>query len=199
MRRRRRCVALLLTIALAACQSQESLITTPSPAASSVVGQPTTPECPTIDLREPSGSVVDLTGEWTGDWFDIPPSTGQRTFLLQVGDCVWASVSDDQFRAAPAESRSLLAQYVGHVNTDFSITGSLVTIFRWVDPFFYGEQPVLSPVNLVITWDADGAIQLVEDREPGVQGSRCPNPVMWCPAPTVLDLVIPGPEPPTAS
>jgi hypothetical protein len=131
--------------------------------------------------------VVDLNGEWTGDWFNIPPSTGQRTFILQVGDCIWASISDDQFRASPTVSRSLLAQYVGRLQPDFSVTGNLVTLFRWVDPFTYGEQPVLSPVDLLIAWDADGAVHLTEDREPGVQGSRCPNPVMWCPAPTVLD------------
>lgn len=198
--RRTWCVVALAGMALGACQPSGSPQGSVSPPPSSAVGQPSgTEDCPAIDLRAPSGAVLDLTGEWTGDWFAIPPSTGQRTFLLQDGDCVWASISDDQFRAAPTDSRSLLAQYVGRLNQDFSVTGTLVTLFRWVDPFYYGEQPLRSPMNLLVTWDADGAIQLVEDREPGVQGPRCPNPVMWCPAPTVLRRTAPQTPPSEAS
>lgn len=157
--------------------------------------------CSPLSLRTPGGDPVDLNGEWGGGtWFSIPPSTGERTFILQIGECVWISITDDQFRDDPTPNRSLLGQMFGRISSDFRVTGDLVTIFRWVDPFTYGEQPRLAPVRLVIDFeDGSGRMLLREDREPGVQGPRCPNPVMWCPDPTELvkltDLSEPSPEP----
>ncbi len=127
-------------VVLTACQSTETPAqlspgASPSPVAASV-------ECASTELRLPTGEIVDLNGEWGGGtWFTIPPSTGERTFILQNGNCVWISISDDQFRESPTANRSLLAQFFGHIDADFSVSGDLVTLFRWVDPFYYGSRP----------------------------------------------------------
>lgn len=151
--------------------------------------------CGPVDLRSPNGETVDLNGEWGGgEWFSTPGS-GERTFVQQVGDCVWMSISDDQFRAGPKPNESLLAVYVGKVHPDFSVSGDLVTLLRYVDPFTYGAQSVATEVRLRIEFDANGQILLAEDRVQGVVGPRCPNAEFWCPAPTVLRQVITEPSP----
>lgn len=153
--------------------------------------------CGPVNLRSPHGETVDLNGEWGGgDWF-ITPGTGERTFVQQVGDCVWMAISDDQFRERPEENASLLAVFEGRITPDFSVTGNLVTLLRWVDPFTYGNQSVMTEVRMRIEFDADGSTRLVEDRVQGVVGPRCPNAEFWCPAPTVLRKIVaePGPSP----
>jgi hypothetical protein len=173
-------------MALAACQPTE----TPAQSSGSASPSPVvaTAECAPTELRLPTGEIVDLNGEWGGGtWFTIPPSTGQRTFILQSGDCVWISISDDQFRASPTEGKSLLAQFFGHIDADFSVSGYLVTLFRWVDPFYYGEQAPVAPIRLVIEPDPDtGSLRLREDRVQGIEGPRCTSPEFFCPYPTVL-------------
>lgn len=158
--------------------------------------------CGPVDLRSPSGVPVDLNGEWGGvalgghDWFSTP-GTGERTFIQQIGDCVWMSISDDQFRANPKPNESLMAVYVGKIHPDFSVTGDLVTLLRYIDPFTYGTQSITAEVRLRIEFDANGRIQMVEDRVWGVPGPRCPNPEFWCPEPTMLRQLVaePGPSP----
>lgn len=99
--------------------------------------------------------------------------------------------------SAPIRSRikSLLALYVGTVHADFSVTGDLVTLLRWVDPFTYGPQSVTSEVRLRVEFDANGRVQLAEDRVWGVPGPRCPNPEFWCPEPTLLRQIVAEPPP----
>ncbi len=191
---------MLITVAvlvLAACQStetpaQSSPSASPSPVAASV-------ECASTELRLPTGEIVDLNGEWGGGtWFTIPPSTGERTFILQNGNCVWISISDDQFRESPTANRSLLAQFFGHIAADFSVSGDLVTLFRWVDPFYYGEQAEVAPIRLLIEPDPDtGQLRIREDRIQGVEGPRCTSPEFFCPYPTILYRVsdLPAPSP----
>ena len=156
-------------------------------------------ECASTELRLSTGEIVDLNGEWGGGtWFTIPPSTGERTFILQEGACVWISISDDQFRESPTTSRSLLAQFFGHIDADFSVSGDLVTLFRWVDPFYYGDQAEVAPIRLLIEDDPDnGQLRIREDRVQGIQGPRCTSPEFFCPYPTILYRVsdLPAPSP----
>ncbi|MGH2488984.1 MAG: hypothetical protein ACRDFR_05150, partial [Candidatus Limnocylindria bacterium] len=180
-------ISLLLAGTLAACSTSPSAAPSdtaagdPSQAASAIA--PSRGGCDPIDLRAPDGTTLNLTGEWGGgEWF-ATPGTGERTFILQIGDCVWASITDDQFRDDPQPNASMLAQFSGRLAPDFSISGDLVALLRWVDPFTYGELEPLVPVRLLVEFDSDGRVVLTEDREPGVEGPRCPNPVMWCPAP----------------
>lgn len=190
--------AVVAGVLLAAC----SAAPTDSPAVS---GEPSLSEaaspiaggedCPPITILGPDGAPVDLNGEWGGgEWFPSP-GTGERTFMLQRGACVWASIMDSEFRANPQPEASQLALFYGILGSDLIVDGTMVVIMRWNDPFTYGNQaPGPFPIRLRLDFGDDG-VQLVEDREPGVEGPRCPNPVMWCPAPTVLDFVAPSEVP----
>jgi hypothetical protein len=189
-------VALIVVVLLVGCSSSSPAASGPeSPTGSApLIGGEA---CGPIDLRGPDGDTVDLNGEWGGgEWFTTPGS-GERTFVQQVGDCVWMGISDDQFRERPEENASLLAVFQGRINADFSVTGNLVTLLRWVDPFTYGNTPEMTEVTMRIEFDSDGRTQLVEDRVQGVVGPRCPNAEFWCPAPTVLRQIVaePGPSP----
>jgi hypothetical protein len=189
-------LALMVGTVLAGCSASSPAASVPeSPAGSppAIAGE----ACGPIDLRGPDGRTVDLNGEWGGgEWFTTP-GTGERTFVQQVGDCVWMAISDDQFRARPEPNASLLAVYEGRINPDFSVTGNLVALLRWVDPFTYGNQSVMTEVSMRIEFDGDGRTLLVKDRVLGVVGPRCPNAEFWCPAPTVLRQIVaePGPSP----
>jgi hypothetical protein len=190
--------AALILLLLAGCSTDSPTTSTPTSASGSP--PPAGVEaCGPVDLRSPNGETVDLNGEWgVGEWFSTP-GTGERTFIQQVGDCVWIAISDDQFRANPEPNASLLAVYEGQVHPDFSVTGNLVTLLRWVDPFTYGAQSVKTDVRLRIEFDSDGHAILVEDRVQGVPGPRCPNPEFWCPAPTVLEKLAALPQPSPSS
>lgn len=185
--------ALVVIALLAGCSASSPAGSAPESAAGSP--QAGVEACGPVDLRSPNGETVDLNGEWGGgEWFSTP-GTGERTFIQQVGDCVWMAISDDQFRTDPTPNESLLAVFEGRVHPDFSVTGNLVTLLRWVDPFTYGAQSVVTDVRMLITFDGDGRMQLAEDRVQGVPGPRCPNPEFWCPAPTVLRQIVAQPQP----
>ena len=182
-----------LLLVSGACGSTSSPPSSPSgsaPSASAPSAAGSADDCPAISLVSPGGSQVELSGEWGGgEWFQTP-GTNERTFFLQRGACVWASIMDDEFRADPQPQASQLAIFYGRLGSDFSIDGTLVVMMRWSDTFTYGNQPPgPMPFRLKVEFDADGSPVLREDRVPGVQGPRCPNPVMWCPDPTVLHLV----------
>jgi hypothetical protein len=147
------------------------------------------------------GESVNLTGEWTGVggtvWFLNVDGTGERTFILQSGDCVWISISDDQFRQQVPDEQSLLAQFSGTMTADYTVTGQLAALRLYNDPFAVGEYDQLTDVRLRIEWDEDGRILLLEDREKGVVGPRCANAEMWCPDPFILQRVEDGTGPPS--
>lgn len=194
----RRVALILLAAIVAGCvMGSPAPSTPPSPAGSPpALGAEA---CGSVDLRGPNGGTVDLNGEWGGgEWFSTP-GTGERTFVQQVGDCVWMSISDDQFRADPEPNGSLLAVFHGRISPEFFVTGNLVTLLRWVDPFTYGNQATLTDIRPRIEFDADGTTLLVEDRVQGVAGPRCPSPEFYCPAPTVLRQLAPGPPQPSPS
>jgi hypothetical protein len=152
-------------------------------------------DCPAITILGPDGAAVDLTGEWGGgEWFPSPGS-GERTYMLQRGACVWASIMDTEFRADPQPEASQLGLFYGTLGSDMVVDGTLVVIYRWNDPFTYGNQaPGPLPMRLRLDFSGDG-LRLLEDRQPGVQGPRCPNRDMWCPAPTVLEMIGTGAAP----
>jgi hypothetical protein len=138
--------------------------------------------CEPIDLRSTTGEAVELTGIWIQDETEgrLPVTWWIRT----LGDCVWGTgvydeYTDDEFLAR-AESVQVLQ---GRVGNDFVIEGTIVLL---------GPHPAfavlryLAEVRLLIEFDADGQVILREDRIPGVQGPRCPDPVGYCPAPLHL-------------
>ena len=138
------------------------------------------PGCETIDLRGPTGERIDLTGEWAGSG-ELAHSI-ERAWLSQIGDCVYGSVLGGAF-LRDAAPEAYLVNLSGRIGSDFRIEFEVVMVFQDTQ-FAYGQY---SAVPMVIEWDAEGRIQLREDREPGDVASRCvesprlscPNPVIW--------------------
>lgn len=140
------------------------------------------PGCETIDLRSPTGERIDLTGGWAGS--GELANTVERAWLNQIGDCVYGSVLGGVFvRDAESLVEASLTNLSGRVGSDFRIDFEVVMVFQ--DARF--EFNEYSAMAMVIEWDADGRIQLREDREPGDMAGRCaqtpqgycPNPVIW--------------------
>jgi hypothetical protein len=151
-----------------------------SPCPRLIPGADFRPGCETIDLRSPTGERIDLTGEWAGS--GELANTIERAWLNQIGDCVYGSVLGGAF-VRDAEFEASLTNLSGRVGSDFTIDFEVVMVFQDAR-FAFGE---FSDMALAIEWDADGRMQLREDREPGGVAGRCihsphfpcPNPVIW--------------------
>jgi hypothetical protein len=123
---------------------------------------------------------VDLSGEWAGQWF-TGRSEAERTFILQLGDCVWMTIVDARFFSTPQQGESVLGQLLARTKPDFSLAGNLVTLLR--DPVIGGfsDQQTFAAVRFLIEFTEDGAPVLREDREAGVPGPRCTQGESACP------------------
>jgi hypothetical protein len=170
-------------IVVAACTPSSAPPTSAPPTASEAAEVGNLPSgCDPIDLRSTTGEAVELTGIWIQDANEgRQPSTW---WIRALGDCVWGTgiydeYTDDEFLAR-AESVQVLR---GRVGNDFGIDGTIVLL---------GPHPAFAvlqyhaDVRIEIDIDADGRITLREDRVPGIQGPRCPDPVGYCPAPLLL-------------
>jgi hypothetical protein len=181
-----------LVLSLVACSEAgpplpSSLSATPSTTAGGAApGYPS--GCQASTLLDPSGNAVDLSGEWAGQWF-TGRSEGERTFILQLGDCVWMTIVDARFFSTPEQGESVLGQLLARANPDFSLAGNLVTLLR--DPVIGGfsDQQTFAAVRFVIEFTEDGDAVLREDRDAGVPGPRCTQGESACPHPTVLERV----------
>lgn len=179
--------ALVVMALLAGCSASFPAGSVPSRSPSADAGAGSLPAgCVPIDLRDPQGMRLDLTGEWVGDNWFAGGSVGERTFVLQLGDCVWISISDARYRSDPMQGSSILGVMNGHLSTDFAVTGDLVTILRDAPIGGFADQQTFAAVRLVIEFDADGHTLLHEDREIQVQGPRCTHPPSACPDPVTL-------------
>jgi hypothetical protein len=148
----------------------------PLPSLSAARGLP--PGCETIDLRSPTGERIDLTGEWAADGATLAGPV-ERAWLSQIGDCVYGSVLGGAF-VRDAELEASLTNLSGRVGSDFRIDFDVIMVFQDAQ-FTFSEY---SAMPMVIEWDADGRIQLREDREPGDAAGRCAlNPQLTCPSP----------------
>jgi hypothetical protein len=150
--------------------------------AASVSGLP--PTCAPIDLRSPDGGVIDLTGVWAGS--SRIAGSEETAQLLQMGDCVYASVNGENsiYSIAGIETRAeILTVLVGHLRPDFAVTFEVLVVSQ---PVWNGIAEY-SPMVMVVEWDdATGQIRLREDREPGTVAQRClvarefcTTPVIW--------------------
>jgi len=166
---------------------------TPSPAVVSPTSTPPTesspaevrnlpPGCAPIDLRTTSGQAVDLTGIWIQD--ENEGRVPSKWWIRALGDCVWGTGIYDTYSEDAFLSRSESVQVLqGRVGNDFVIEGTIVLL---------GPHPAFAvlqyraDVRIQIDIDAEGRITLREDRLPGIQGPRCPDPVGYCPAPLLL-------------
>jgi len=161
---------------------------TPTAAPSSTVPQTESPAaevgnlppgCDPIDLRSPDGQAVDLNGTWIhgGEGGGTPATWWIRT----VGDCIWGTgIFDDYTEGGPGDQPDSVQGLQGRMGDDFVIDSTIV---------FLGPDAVLlypAEVRIIIDFDDDGQIILREDREPGVEGPRCPDAANYCPPPLVL-------------
>jgi hypothetical protein len=162
---------------------------TPTPAPSSVpptespsaVGNLPT-GCEPIDLRSPAGEPVDLNGIWIQD--DEESRQAAKWWIRTEGDCIWGTGIFDDYTEDPLFALSFSVQGMqGRVGNDFVINSTIVLLGP--HPTFARPQYV-AEVQLLIEFDAADQITLREDRIPGVQGPRCPDPLVLCPAPLVL-------------
>jgi hypothetical protein len=132
------------------------------------------PGCDPIDLRSTTGEPVELTGIWIQD------QEGGRQpsewWIRTLGDCIWGTGLDEASRPDSVQALQ------GRVGNDFVIEGTIVLL--GIDPS-QGLQ-YHADVRIQIDIDADGGITLREDRLPGLQGPRCPDPVGYCPLPLLL-------------
>jgi len=148
------------------------------------------PECETIDLRTPAGERIDLTGEWADSGGELA-GMFERTWLNQIGDCVYGSVLGGAFVRDAELVEASLTNLSGRIGSDFRIEFEVVMVFQ--DTLFaFGEY---SAMAMVIEWDDDGRIRLREDRDPGETASRCPQAALSCPAPVIWYRVDEPPAP----
>lgn len=122
-----------LAIGLSACGSIEPApsapgVTEPSPSD----GLTRANSCPTIDLRSPSGTRVELTGTWRAD----TPATATQEgaiaapvvrFVRQFGECVWWEEMD----AFPGEplAQEYRRLFFGSLGSDFNIVGQFGEVY----------------------------------------------------------------------
>jgi len=168
---------------VAACTPSPAPPTTAPPTASppAALGD-LPPGCEPINLRSPAGEAVDLNGIWIQD--EQGSARPAKWWIRTLGDCIWGSGIYDDYAEdgflAYAESVQALQ---GRVSNGFVIEGAIVLLGP--HPSFAVLQ-IHSEVRLLIEFDSTGEVTLREERTPGVQGPRCPDPVGYCPAPLLL-------------
>jgi hypothetical protein len=138
--------------------------------------------CEPINLRSPAGEPVDLNGIWIQD--EKEGRFPSKWWLRTLGDCIWGTGIYDDYTEDPLFALSYSVQGLqGKVGNDFVIDSTIVHLGP--HPAFVRPQ-YLAEVRLLIEFDAAGEINLREDRIPGIQGPRCPDPLVLCPAPLLL-------------
>ena len=108
---RRAAVGLALIGVLAGCSSTSSASASPTASAVPSGSAGATASCQPLDLRLPSGELVDLTGSWLGD--DLGPYE-----FRQFGDCLWFVGQNATFSYV----------FYGHLEADFTIDGVWATV-----------------------------------------------------------------------
>lgn len=150
------------------------------------------PACAPIDLRSPDGGVVDLTGVWAGS--SRIAGIAETAQLLQMGDCVYASVRGENsiYSIAGIETRAeILTILVGHLRPDFAVEFEVLVVSQ---PVWNGIAEYSSMVMLVDWDDATGQILLREDREPGTMAQRCLVDREFCTVPVVWYRIAEAPS-----
>ena len=104
-------------------------------------------------------------------------------WIRTQGDCAWGTGIVDDYADTGASATTFEVQtFNGMLTDDFTITGEIVNL----GPLRLGlSVPIYSSIQFLIDLE-DGQITLREDREPGVQGPRCPEPAGYCPPPLLL-------------
>jgi hypothetical protein len=152
----------------------------PSPSAAAVGNLPA--GCEPIELRSPSGGRIDLDGIWVQD--AEGNSHAMKWWLWSFGDCLWGAGRNENYSedVAMGATADQVQAFRGTIRDDFSIEAEMVLLGP-----HQGVQTLIreAEVRILISIDENGGITLLEDREPGVTGPRCPSS-NYCPAPLLL-------------
>jgi hypothetical protein len=147
---------LLVAVGLGSCQGS-SPTSTPMPNASA--GASASPaECPTIDIRTPQGTRIDLTGTWTTG----TPLAGNEVIydLRQYGECLWGQAYSGFEGQEPGEAFDILI--VGIVRPDFIAEVDLLEL-RLGDPIEYPPfSRASATLSLQFESTADGESLVLE-------------------------------------
>lgn len=177
-------VPLLVVWGCTPATSQSPSVQESAIASEEVAGLP--PGCQPIELRDPNGERIELDGTWTEVGTEGEPTTW---WIRTLGDCVWGAGHvehirpEGDFGARPDHVQSLS----GRIGSDFVISGEILWLAPF-EPFTPGSLPRYAALRMLIDFDDAGEIVLREDREPGVVGPHCLDPVQFCPPPLVLQL-----------
>jgi len=176
----RRKLLLAVVVTVIGCQPTFSL--PPPTIPSSVVspaGDTGLPSgCAPIDLRDPDGARVELTGEWEAENPLTAPE--EQVLLQQVGDCVWGTVHGVYRPDSEDERETFVVNLGGDVAPAFTVDLEVVMVYQ--DARF--PFAPYSTMAMFIEWDADGRIRLREDRDPNERAGRCAaQPQLDCPPP----------------
>jgi hypothetical protein len=140
--------------ALVACQPTISSHASPTPstAASSVVGDGLPPDCKPMNLRDPNGRRVDLTGEWegSGDGSDVLAVPDEQVWLQQIGDCLFGSVHGVYPGAGGGDPETFVVDLGGGITPDFTV--DLEVVFVHQDARF--PFTPYSTMEMAIEWDS---------------------------------------------
>lgn len=154
----------------------------PSASGSDAGDGPLPAGCEPIALVTTEGERLELDGIWVQD--EGEERRPMTWWIRTSGDCLWGTGVADNFPSELADRRPDDVQNLtGTLRQDFTIASEVVwlgTHPAYATPQYYAE------VDLIIEPDADGVITLREDREPGVEGPHCPQPLAFCPAPLLL-------------
>lgn len=162
--------------------------TIPSSAASPAAGGGLPPGCAPIDLRDPDGARVELTGEWEAENPLTAPE--EQVLLQQVGDCVWGTVHGVYRPASEEERETFVVNLGGDVAPAFTVDLEVVMVYQ--DARF--PFAPYSTMAMFIEWDSDGRIRLREDRDPNERAGYCAaQPQFDCPPPVIWYRADDGP------
>jgi hypothetical protein len=161
-------------VVLSGCMAPSPGGTAPPSSSGSVNQAELPPDCPPIDLRGPSGELIDLDGEWAGS--GVLAQDNEIALLNQIGECVYGSVSGYDSDGATA-----VTNLTGLLQPDFGMDVE-VAIVHQTGVFKFGE---LSAMVMVVEWDDAGRLRLREVRDPGQRAGRCIQLQFDCPAPVI--------------
>jgi hypothetical protein len=177
-------------VAAAACtpsaEPQASDALSAAPTASSATAGNLPPGCELIELRSPSGALVELDGAWT----EVGTAGDPMTWWLRTeGSCVWGAGYVDEVAPEGSGDGQLgqVQSLSGVIGSDFVITGEIILLGEPIPHCLCLTR--YSPLRMLIEFDDAGEIRLHEDREPGVTGPRCTDAVINCLTPLVLQPV----------
>jgi hypothetical protein len=174
--------ALVLAVGCTSTVPSPSSSATLSASGEAVVGS-WPPGCKDIELRAPDGSPVELSGTWT----DVSREDAfQMTwYILTQGDCFYGTGTVADVREeGPFMTSISVMMYTGTIQPDLRIDGEMLHVGP--RPPSMRTVPSYAPVRLLIKFDANGGVEIHEDRVAGeIDPPRCPDP-LFCLPPMLL-------------